>query len=303
MKLYLAAWYTSNFHIGSTAYNLLNEREKEVFHSVPHLLESYHYIGKGKAAGRMRKDGVKCFIDSGAFSSFAMGVKVDVNAYCNWLKKNQDITEYVGDDMLASVLDAIGDPDETYRNQARMEQQGLRPLPCFHYGEPIEVLEYYMANYEYITIGGMVPITTPQLKLWLDRIWGRYLTNPDGTPKIKVHGFGLTVVELMKRYPWYSVDSSSWQKFGSMGWMFTPKFGAIQVSEHSSTRKDAMKHFDTLPPPMQQGLLEEVEKRGFDIDRLRTSYASRWIYNSLSYLELMETSASTSFRNPQPVLF
>lgn len=303
MKLYLAAWYTSNFHIGSTAYNLLDDREKEVFHSVPHLLESYHYIGKGPSSGRMRKDGVRAFIDSGAFSSYAMGVKVDINAYSKWLGQNDDLVEYVDGAMLASVLDAIGDPDETYRNQVRLEKAGFRVLPCFHYGEPIEVLQHYMANYDYITIGGMVPITTPQLRLWLDRIWGRYLTNEDGTPRIKVHGFGLTVADLMKRYPWYSVDSSSWQKFGSMGWMFTPKFGAIQVSEHSSTRKNYLKHFDTLPAAMQAGLMEEVDKRGFDIDRLRTSYASRWIYNSLSYLELMETSAADRFVLKQPVLF
>lgn len=303
MKLYLAAWYTSNFHINSTAYCLLNEREKEVYHSIPHFLESYHYIGKGPQASRMRKDGVKGFIDSGAFSSFAMGVQVDVNAYCRWLRDNMDLVEYVDGAMLASVLDAIGDPVETYRNQMRMEAQGFKPLPCFHYGEPIEALYHYMENYEYITIGGMVPITTPQLRIWLDQIWGKHLTNPDGSAKVKVHGFGLTVVDLMRRYPWYSVDSSSWQKYGSMGWMFTPKFGAIQVSEHSSTRKDHMKHFDTLPRVMQEGLLEEVEKRGFDIERLRTSYASRWIYNSLSYLELMATSASSTFTLQQPVLF
>ena len=303
MKLYLAAWYTSNFHIGSTAYNLLNDREKEVYHSIPHFLESYHYIGKGPQAGRMRKDGVKGFIDSGAFSSFAQGIEVDVNAYCRWLRENMDLVEFVDGSMLASVLDAIGDPVETWRNQKRMEEQGFRVLPCFHYGEPIEVLYHYMENYEYITVGGMVPITTPQLRLWLDQIWGQHLTNRDGTAKVKVHGFGLTVVDLMRRYPWYSVDSSSWQKYGSMGWMFTPKFGAIQVSEHSSTRKDAMKHFDTLPPVMQEGLLDEVEKRGFDIERLRTSYATRWIYNSLSYLELMASSASSTFRLQQPVLF
>src|SRR5690606_10362350 len=124
--------------------------------------------------------------------------------YCKYVLKNNDIFEVV------SVLDAIGDPDKTYHNLKYMEQHSIPALPCFHYGEDEAVIEFYANEYDYITLGGMVPISPQQLKIWLDRIWGRYLTNEDGTPKVRVHGFGMTSVPLMARYPWYSVDSSSW---------------------------------------------------------------------------------------------
>src|SRR5690606_10804597 len=122
---------------------------------------------------KMRTDGVKVFLDSGAFSAYTQGVTIDIGQYCEYIQRNADIIEF------ASVLDAIGDHVGTYHNQMEMERRGVRPLPCFHYGEPTEVLDYYVENYEYITIGGMVPISTPQLRIWLDRLWDEHLTNAD----------------------------------------------------------------------------------------------------------------------------
>jgi hypothetical protein len=62
----------------------------------------------------------------------------------------------------------------------------------------------------------MVPVETTQPRLWLDEVFAHYLTFA-GAPIIKVHGFGMTTFELMARYPWYSVDSSSWLMGGRNG--------------------------------------------------------------------------------------
>ena len=80
--------------------------------------------------------------------------------YCRYIQKNEDIIEKVDGMTCASVLDGIGDPLKTYQNQKAMEGMGVVPLPCFHYGEDERYLDYYAANYPYITIGGMVPIST-----------------------------------------------------------------------------------------------------------------------------------------------
>ena len=125
------------------------------------------------------------FLDSGAFSAFTLGKVIDLPAYVDYCKRNADIIEF------ASVLDGIGDPLLTFKNQKAMEKLGVTPLPCFHYGEDERYLEYYIKNYDYITIGGMVPIATPQLFHWLDRIWAKYLVDGARRAKIKVHGFGL----------------------------------------------------------------------------------------------------------------
>jgi hypothetical protein len=248
----------------------------------------------------MRRDGVKVFLDSGAFSAFTKGVEPDIDLYIQYIKDNADIIE------VASVLDGIGDPLKTWQNQSYMEHRGVRPLPCFHYGEDERYLEYYVANYEWITIGGMVPISTPQLIHWLDRIWDNYLTDDAGHPKTKVHGFGLTTQSLMERYPWYSVDSSSWVQTAAMGGLDIPGKGVVSVSNSSPTRKKANAHFDTLASIYQREITRVVEDYGFSMQRMKDEYISRWSFNCFSYQEKRERRnkvSSPTFKAAQPNLF
>ena len=287
MKLYLAGIYTANFKIGGSLYNRLTENEKRQRESATNLLESYHYIHRQTFVDSIRADGRKVFLDSGAFSAFTKGVEVDLPKYCDYIKRNKDIIEHVDGTLLASVLDGIGDPLKTWRNQLAMEQLGVRPLPCFHYGEDERYLEWYIANYDYITLGGMVPISTPQLKLWLDRIWEKYLTDGSGRPRIKVHGFGLTTVSLMERYPWYSVDSSAWVQIARVGGMLLiPEARVIDVSNQSPQRRVEGQHIDTLTPLQRQAVEQKLAACGVDTERMRETYLSRWCYNIWAFDQL-----------------
>jgi hypothetical protein len=287
MKLYLAGIYTANFKIGGSLYNRLTENEKRQRESATNLLESYHYIHRQTFVDSIRADGRKVFLDSGAFSAFTKGVEVDLPKYCEYIKRNKDIIEHVDGTLLASVLDGIGDPLKTWQNQLAMEQLGVRPLPCFHYGEDERYLEWYIANYDYITLGGMVPISTPQLKLWLDRIWEKYLTDGSGRPRVKVHGFGLTTVSLMERYPWYSVDSSSWVQIARVGGMLLmPEARVINVSNQSPQRRVEGQHIDTLAPPLRKAVEEKLQACGVDTERMRETYLSRWCYNIWAFDQL-----------------
>ena len=298
MRIYLAAMLYNDFRAGSPTYNRLDEREKRAVDEAQHILDSYHYSHKQRLVDRIRSTGRKIFLDSGAFSAFSLGSKININDYAKFCHKNQDIIE------VASVLDAIGDAEQTWRNQKELERQGVAVLPCFHYGEPEEVLQYYVENYDYITIGGMVPISSPQLLIWLDRIWGKYLTNPDGTPKLRVHGFGLTSVPLMARYPWFSVDSSSWVQLGGMGNVFLPEFGTLAVSEHAPQRKEAEKHIDNLPREHRDRVVSVIEGLGFSIERIRTQHLSRKCFNIVTYGSMMAAQlVGKTFQAPQPVLF
>lgn len=298
MKIYLAAVLYNDFREGSPLFLRLDDREKQAVHDIRHILDSYHYISKQRLVDRIRATGKKIFLDSGAFSAHTQEVRIDIRAYCQYILKNHDIVE------VASVLDAIGDHNQTFQNQKFMESQGISALPCFHYGEPEEVLAYYASNYEYITIGGMVPISNAQLRVWLDRLWSKYLTKPDGTPKLKVHGFGLTSVPLMARYPWYSVDSSSWVQLGGMGNIFIPEYGMIAVSEFAPQRKEAEKHVDNLPPEHQRVVLSYISDMGFNIDRLRKEHLSRKCFNMVTYGMMMDLQEDDkSFMTVQPQLF
>jgi hypothetical protein len=303
MKLYIAGIYTANFQRGSNAYLKLSDREQMALDSVENYLESYHYIHKDTYLNRIRESGRKVFLDSGAFSAFSLGVSVDLPGYCDWIRKNSDIIRYEDNALMASVLDGIGDPLQTYRNQLTMEEMGVRPLPCFHYGEDERYLEHYIANYDYITIGGLVPISKPQQMMWLDRIWQDYLVDGSGRPKIKVHGFGLTTIDLVQRYPWYSVDSSSWVQIGAHGNIFLDG-KTLAFSSESPNRKVAGQHIDTLPPIMREAIEKKLVQRGFDPASLRDNTYARWALNAAEYARLgREMDPNKKLDLQQPELF
>ncbi len=279
MHIYMAAVFSNSYMKGQNRYLKLTDHERDLVTSIPHVLESFHYVGKQKFVDEMRVNNAQIFLDSGAFSAFTLGVSISVEEYCEYIKRNMDIIRVEDNVVMASVLDGIGDPLQTWRNQLEMELRGAKPLPCFHAGEDERYLEWYVKNYEYITLGGMVGSSTKQLCIWLDRMWDRYLTDGSGRARIKVHGFGITAVPIMERYPWYSCDSSSWIQSAAFGSIVTPDYGPLSVSEKSPSRHDAGQHVTTLTPIEQDHILQYLENQGFTYERLSTVYESRAAYN------------------------
>lgn len=299
MKLYTAAIYSNSLELEGRLYAKMTEAERGHLKAIRYILESYHYVNNQTKVDAMRRDGIKIFLDSGAFSAFTQGVTINLDQYCAYIKRNTDIID------IASVLDAVGDPQKTADNQAAIESNGIQVLPCYHYGEDESYLCRYLEVYPYITIGGMVPIGKPQLRTWLDRIWSRYLCRPDGTPRVKVHAFGMTSLSLMVRYPWYSVDSSSWVQGGSMGNVLIPGVGMFAISSQSASRKHAQRHMATINPPQQAELLARISRFGFTWERLAEEYLARWMFNIASFTEMnreLETK-QLIFKLEQQTLF
>jgi hypothetical protein len=226
-------------------------------------------------------------------------VKLEVNDYCEYIHRNQDILRREDGIVMASVLDGIGDPLQTWRNQLEMEARGVRPLPCFHAGEDERYLEWYVQNYEYITLGGMVGSSSKQLCIWLDRIWDRYLTDGSGRPRLKVHGFGITAIPIMERYPWHSCDSSSWIQTAAFGGIVTPDWGPLSVSTKSPSRHDAGQHATTLSEIEKELVFRYLEENGFTYARLSEVYESRAAFNLWAYgiiNAMMNAQNNTIFR-------
>jgi hypothetical protein len=283
MNLFLAAVYTNAYKPGQNRYIKLNEHEQNIVQNLPHILESYHYINSNKIVEQMRADGAKVFLDSGAFSAHTLGVTIPIEEYCEYIKRNMDILRIEDGVVMASVLDGIGDPLQTWRNQLVMEAYGAKPLPCFHFGEDSRYLDWYTERYDYITIGGMVGKSTDSLIKWLDRIWEKNLVDGSGNAKIKVHAFGITSVTIMERYPWYSCDSSSWIQSAAFGSIVSPDYGPLSVSTKSPSRHDFGRHVTTLSDPEKDHVLKMLEDQGFTLERLSTVYESRAAYNLWSY--------------------
>lgn len=175
------------------------------------LLLSYHYIQDldltAHFAERFIPPYPEVFLDSGGFSAATQGVSIDVDAYIAYIKRHGSLlTTY-------AVLDAVGDARTTRANQRRMEAAGLHPLPTFHVGEDWRYLEEYVEQYPYIALGGMVPYMARAnrraLMAWLVRAF-KLARSPEGTPRSVYHGFGATAWEVVKAFPWHSVDSTTW---------------------------------------------------------------------------------------------
>lgn len=283
MRLYLAALYSNSFYKGSKVYETLTPREQAARDSAAAILESYYYVGQQKHVDIMRACGKKIFLDSGAFSALSKKITISIDDYCAYIQRNADIIE------VASVLDGIGDAQLTYENQLYMESKGVNVLPCFHQGEDPRYLEYYIGKYDHITLGGMVGATTQKLIQWLDTVWEKHLTDSTGHARLKVHGFGITSPAIMTRYPWYSVDSSSWVHTASFGGIFIPELGkSVAISDNNPALKMLDQHYDSLDPINQKEITNYLHWLGFDPQRLREDFRPRWAYNCYAYQRLGE---------------
>lgn len=150
------------------------------------------------------------FGDSGAFSAHTQGAPIDIDDYINWIRRHERVlTVYAN-------LDVIGDHSASARNLEYMEQAGLRPLPVFHLGQPWQELHALAERYDYICIGGRVMSNNNRgLMAHLTRAF--QIAGEHGG--LRYHGFAMTSHEIVRAFPWYSVDSSSWvsgAKYGSV---------------------------------------------------------------------------------------
>lgn len=164
------------------------------------ILASYHYFKKKPQViiDALAKN-FDVFIDSGAFSADKNNAVIDIDDYCKFLLDTQVIT-YAG-------LDVIGNAEKTKTNMEYMTKEyGLKPIPTFHIGSTLDDLKQMVDNFPYIALGGLV--WTAGVRSHLNEVWHYIQTH---NPKIKVHGFGTTNIDLIKAYPWYSVDSSSYK--------------------------------------------------------------------------------------------
>lgn len=304
-RLFQAGTVTSNFNTKGKVFAQLTDTEKQQRLSSTNFLESYHYVHNQRNVDKIRADGIKVFLDSGAFSALTQGVTIDLGKFCDYCHRNADIIEMV------SVLDVIDfdDPKRaaklSFRNLEEMWRRGVKALPCYHQGEPIEVLEHYVKNYDYITIGGLVGTSAETLRRWLDLIWERCIVDGDGNLKTRVHLFGITSLPLMRRYNATSFDSSTWVQWAANGLILHPNRGVqINVSAKSSSRKQNGQHLDTFRPQETETLEAELIRMGSDPQRLRDVYYARWAHNYWAFPEYLRLNPpAEKFMNDKPGLF
>lgn len=149
---------------------------------------------------------IRLIIDSGAFTAWNTGKKIELDDYCKFLDKIQDLHPFK-----AVQLDVFGDPEKSYKNFLIMKDRGYDVMPVFTRGESLERLEELYKHTDYIMFGGIVigGKNKNYAKWFLERNKGR-----------KCHWLGFVKMDFIKKYKPESVDSSSWLsggRFGNLG--------------------------------------------------------------------------------------
>jgi hypothetical protein len=166
--------------------------------------------------------------------------------------------------------------EQTLKNQRIMEEAGLHPLPCFHYGEPYEYLQYYTEQYNYVGLGMATAVsrTIP----FLTECFSKYICDRFGMPKVRVHGYGISSIEIILQFPFYSVDSTAWMIIGRYGlilvprrrngqWVYTQNPYKVAVSTRSPRRKTNGKHIDNMSYMERKMVLDYIHEKGFSLGK------------------------------------
>jgi hypothetical protein len=176
-----------------------------------------HYITRLRELGFT----VDLFADSGAYTAYTCGDRLDPGEYIEWVRKWEPFFA------IAAGPDVIGDADATTRETERMLASGLSLpiLPTVHVGDDLALLDYWCRKSSYIALGGMVRFIRrqrPMLTGWCRAAFERVPST------VRVHGFGMTLPSIVRGFPWYSVDSSFWATGN--------RWGAISLFEDKSGR-------------------------------------------------------------------
>ena len=194
------------------------------------VLSSF-YWDKKEDLKTIKEKGFNIFLDSGGYSARKQGVNINVQEYGNYLQKNKD---YI---FTAANLDVM-DLEQALENQKYLEQ--IYPvLPVYHYSEYAEkneqLLKDFCDKYSYIAIGGIAGMNPDKrlLKNFLNYCF-RTITKYKNK---KVHGFGMTSLNLLKEYPFYSVDSTAWLVGGKFGTILKWKEMKMENNIHYSDKE------------------------------------------------------------------
>ena len=204
MKIFLAGAETSPYG------NVLRKV------GISNVLMSFFTIGnRNKARIINTLSGFKnIFMDSGGFTARVRGKDIDIHKYAKFLLEYKDyLFCYANLDQKTT--------EATLKNQEILESYGLHPLPVFHRDEwehrRLDLLNNYMEKNDYIALGGVAGSYSSKeyVNAYLDWCFHHILKFKG--KKIKVHGFGMTSPSILLKYPFYSVDSTSWIAGGRYG--------------------------------------------------------------------------------------
>lgn len=170
-----------------------------------YVLESFFYMDDQKAK-RIAK--YKDFLlDSGAFT-FMQQQKKNKNTALNWETYLNAYIRFINkfniNNFFELDIDSLVGYEKVKELRQRLENEtGKKCIPVFHKSRGLDEWKKMCQEYDYVAIGTIHEYNKrPDILAALLHIASYYNT--------KVHGLGFTRFELLKKLPFYSVDSTTW---------------------------------------------------------------------------------------------
>ena len=210
--------------------------------NIPRWFEAKHNGWKGKL-----------LIDNGAFTLHRKGGQLDIDKYIDWLN------EHIDDIDLAIALDDIpgkwghkktleqiqGSAEVTWKNYLYMIEKVTQPqklIPVFHMYENFKFLENMVNSDEllsdYICISGSKELTNSQRESWYEQCFN--IIKRSKRPNIKVHCLGSATMQNAEKFPFTSMDATSWIMTGANGGILTD-CGVVYVGDSGKSLTKAQK--------------------------------------------------------------
>ena len=189
-------------------------------------LESYYSLKNKK-----NSDFNYYLLDSGGFVARTKGININVKDYANYINKFN--IKYVFE------LDT-NNINETLKNRQYLNKYTKAIIiPIYHWSDYKEkrykMLDDMIKNYKYIGIGGIAGENIAQKH---EKTLYNFVFNKTRN-KIKVHGLGITAKKILKEYPFYSVDSTSWLSMARYG---NSKYYTKQMQTIKSKKEHYLKN-------------------------------------------------------------
>ena len=245
----------------------------------------------------------KAFCDSGAYGAAHSGKEINLDQYIEFINDTPECEVF-------AVLDEIPWPevnaetakissDNTWKNYLYMLER-VKPeyrdkLVCaYHCGEPYGHLKRILEGVDgykpaYIALGGRAGVSTAKLYSLLDNYFWKIIEE-SSNPNVKVHAFGVTVFDMLERYPWYSADSTTWLRTGIAGNIHSRHcVGSVvnistrKAEKGKKSREGALNNIKHITPELRELIIEEIESRGYTLEQLAEDYKARNEWNCLYY--------------------
>lgn len=244
-----------------------------VLKSMVNILIAYPYFSNTveQAYERFGHGFEELMIDSGAFTAYNAGKKIELWDYIDFLKR----IDYLKPKYRIQ-LDVIGDHKATKENYKKTLDLGMDVIPVFTRGTPINEINDLLATSNIALLGGVAQGKDREK-------YTKFVL--DNAPKGRLHLLGFTNQWIVDNYQPYSVDASSWKKSARFGGfdLFVPNKGIYSIDQKRMVRDRVKLHnFVTKKNPLLgewlEGYIKDKKQKGA-------------IYWNKSYHQMLSTYA------------